>query len=128
MTEVPPEPDVAVNIGGFGDVDMHTGPTLAAMNGLARAASEFTSAWQGHKAAIEAEEAAVGGHRVLGDLLSAAFRAHYNAVAPQLVQGGDAVATTFESYATGGRAAVVTYLEIDGHEVPAVLRGAAGTG
>lgn len=114
MTEVPPELDVAVNLGGLGDIDMYTGATVDAMDTLALAGQTFNNQWKTLAGQIQAEETALSGGVVLGDLVSKTFRESYNNIAPALMKAADGLGPMFDQTAQAGRNAVATYLEMDG--------------
>ena len=123
MGDVPPGENIAINLGGIGDVDMFTEPTLTAMNSIGQVGATFDTAWQAIRSQITAEENNLG-DPVLGDIVSEAFRTGYNAAEPSLTEGGNGVVKQYEETATAGRTGVAMYLQTDGYEVPAALRAA----
>jgi hypothetical protein len=120
MNAIPPELDVAINLGGLGDIDMYTGMTVDAMDTLARAGQTFNNQWKDLLGKIQAEEAALSGGSVRGDMTSKAFRENYNLVAPALMAGADGLGPMFDQTAQAGRNAVAIYLEMDGRVATAL--------
>lgn len=110
MTQPAPEPDGgAVNLGGFGKVDMYPAETYEAARLVHGAGRSFGAAWPGVRGSIETQESALG-YGPLGE----AFRLDYNAFADSVTPAADRVAEMLQGLGEAGAKAVAQYVAIDG--------------
>lgn len=110
MTQPVPEPDDgAVNLGGFGKIDMYPAAAYEAARLVHGAGRSFGAAWPGLRGSIETQESALG-NGPLGE----AFRIDYNAFADAVTPAADRVPEMFQGLGEAGAKAVAHYVEIDG--------------
>lgn len=108
-----------INFGGVGDIDMYPAETNDAVCGIADAGKIIGDAWAAAGPALATDEGKVGGGV---DDLSAAFRANYNAMKPQLEQIATEAPANFEAMGANGNKIVIEYMQLTQQQVDRLRR------